>query len=76
MSIGIFCHEDAERTCRAHDLFLSKHEEYADEELRLFLKLGKTCYGINALGWRDAVRLAGLGEPRIVASSLYYLRHR
>lgn len=68
---------DVERITRAHDLFLRKHSEYADRDFRLFLKLGKACYGVDTLQWWDIVRLIGLGEPRILASSLYYyLRHR
>lgn len=68
---------DVERIKRAYEIFLNKHEAFRDRRMQLFLKLAKASYGIDALHWTDLVRLAGLGEPRIVASSLYfYLRNR
>ena len=62
---------------RAFDLFVEKHEEYADPQLLLCLRLAKACYGIDALTTRDLPDLLRLGEPRYVLFALYsYLSKR
>lgn len=68
---------DTAKASRAYDIFLEKHPEYAEADLRLCLRLAKTCFGIDALSLSDIPNLLRLGEPRYVLSALYwYLRTR
>ena len=62
---------DTAKASRAYDIFLEKHPEYADPELRLCLRLAKACYGIDALTIKDLPDLIRLGEPRYVLFALY-----
>lgn len=62
---------DTVKASRAYDIFLEKHAEYADAELRLCLRLAKTCFGIDALALSDIPTLIRLGEPRYVLFALY-----